>query len=131
MASGQTEHYGLSQWAAEDSFLREEFNEDFRKIDGGLAAAPNIVTGTFAGDGESERFISLGVTPYVVITFSDGVIMDSYETGGGIAIGRTLVTWHGHRTLQIEEGGFRVYGNNYVSTNRTGKAYGYIAIYTE
>ena len=36
MANGYTEHYGLCQWAAEDSFLREEFNQDNAKIDGAL-----------------------------------------------------------------------------------------------
>lgn len=36
MASGQTEHYGLSQWESGDAFLREEFNEDHRKVDAAL-----------------------------------------------------------------------------------------------
>ena len=34
-----TEHYQLHQWEENDNFLREDFNEDFAKIDGGLAAA--------------------------------------------------------------------------------------------
>lgn len=33
MASGQTEHFGLNQWVAEDSVLREEFNRDNVKMD--------------------------------------------------------------------------------------------------
>ena len=33
MASGQTENYGLNQWAAEDAVLREEFNRDNAKLD--------------------------------------------------------------------------------------------------
>lgn len=33
MASGQTEHYGLNQWAAEDAVLREAFNRDNAKTD--------------------------------------------------------------------------------------------------
>lgn len=28
MASGQTEHYGLNQWEANDQVRREEFNAD-------------------------------------------------------------------------------------------------------
>ena len=39
MANGYTEHYGLCQWAAEDSFLREEFNQDNAKIDRALHQA--------------------------------------------------------------------------------------------
>ena len=37
MASGQTAHYGLSQWEPEDSFLREDFNQDLARIDTALA----------------------------------------------------------------------------------------------
>ena len=36
MASGQTENYGLNQWAAEDAVLREEFNGDNAKIEAAL-----------------------------------------------------------------------------------------------
>ena len=32
----QTEHLGLHQWEATDSFLRTDFNEDFAKIDGAV-----------------------------------------------------------------------------------------------
>ncbi len=37
--STQTEHLGLHQWEAGDSFLRSDFNEDFAKIDAGVKAA--------------------------------------------------------------------------------------------
>ena len=36
MASSQTEHMQLNQWAAEDPVLREEFNKDNAKVDGAL-----------------------------------------------------------------------------------------------
>ena len=32
-----TPNYGLHQWVPEDNFLREDFNEDFQKIDTALA----------------------------------------------------------------------------------------------
>lgn len=32
----RTEHIGLHQWKGTDQFLREEFNEDFRRIDGAV-----------------------------------------------------------------------------------------------
>ena len=41
MASGQTENYGLNQWAAEDAVLREEFNRDNAKIDTLLTSLSN------------------------------------------------------------------------------------------
>ena len=55
MASNQTEHYGLNQWAAEDPVLREEFNRDNRNIkealDGLHASALQICTGQYTGTG--------------------------------------------------------------------------------
>lgn len=36
MASNQTEHYGLNQWAVEDKVLREEFNQDNAKLEATL-----------------------------------------------------------------------------------------------
>lgn len=36
MASGQTNNYGLNQWAAEDQVIRTEFNEDNLRIDEAL-----------------------------------------------------------------------------------------------
>lgn len=38
MASGYTANYGLCQWEPEDQFLREEFNEDYAKLDAALKA---------------------------------------------------------------------------------------------
>ena len=39
MASSYTANYGLCQWAPENAFLREEFNQDNAKIDAALKAA--------------------------------------------------------------------------------------------
>ena len=38
MASKQTEHYKLNQWAAEDRVMRTEFNADNAKIEAALEA---------------------------------------------------------------------------------------------
>ena len=67
MASGQTEHYGLSQWESGDSFLREEFNQDHGKIDAALAQKCEAVCGGYTGDGTAGRQISLGFAPTAVI----------------------------------------------------------------
>ena len=40
-----TEHYQLHQWESEDSFLRTDFNADFAKIDGAIAACSHTVKG--------------------------------------------------------------------------------------
>jgi len=36
MANGMTPHYGLSQWAKDDQFVRTEFNADNEKVDAAL-----------------------------------------------------------------------------------------------
>ena len=73
MASNQTEHYGLNQWAAEDNVLREEFNQDNAKIDAVLATVGNchLLQGTYVGTGtvgkDYPNSINLGGNAALVI----------------------------------------------------------------
>ena len=57
MASNQTANFGLNQWSAEDKVLREEFNNNFKKIDQELGSlktsAIRIATGSYTGTGQS------------------------------------------------------------------------------
>ena len=48
-----TQHYHLHQWEPEDSFLRRDFNEDFQKIDAGLAGRGDcsLLFGSYVGTG--------------------------------------------------------------------------------
>ncbi len=76
MASGQTEHYGLSQWESGDAFLREEFNGDFQRIDEGLEEG-RVVTGTYmgtmnpnSGQGGPQE-ITLGFRPRAVLAMAN------------------------------------------------------------
>ena len=48
-----TAHYHLHQWEPEDSFLRRDFNEDFQKIDAGLAGRGDcsLLFGSYGGTG--------------------------------------------------------------------------------
>lgn len=39
---GKTANIGLHQWTGTDQFLREEFNEDFQKIDGAVGDMPFV-----------------------------------------------------------------------------------------
>ena len=57
----QTEHLGLHQWEASDSFLRTDFNEDFAKIDAAVGA-PAYVVGTVDVVGGAAT-VSLDFTP--------------------------------------------------------------------
>lgn len=42
--STQTEHIGLHQWESTDSFLREDFNEDNRRIDAAVGAVEEALS---------------------------------------------------------------------------------------
>lgn len=75
--STQTEHIGLHQWESTDPFLREDFNEDNRKIDEALkkneqaiTATGGYVIGSYTGDGQRGRVIELGFSPTAVLVQS-------------------------------------------------------------
>lgn len=66
-----TPNYQLHQWEGSDSFLRTDFNEDFKKIDTALGevSIERIAHGSYLGDGERGRTIDLPFAPQVVILF--------------------------------------------------------------
>ena len=67
MATNHTTNYQLNLWEPTDSFLREEFNENFGKLDAAVAACVPV-TGTYIGSrGESEQHIVLGFRPRLVL----------------------------------------------------------------
>ncbi|MEG1998315.1 MAG: hypothetical protein RR051_07705 [Clostridiales bacterium] len=67
MSSSKTANLQLNQWAATDSFLREEFNQDNGKIDAAIQrVAENPVVGVYTGDGRQNREINLGFRPRFV-----------------------------------------------------------------
>ncbi len=136
MSSQKTEHLGLHAWEPSDSFLRNEFNDNFSAIDaavGALEGKAEVVTGSYVGDGAASRFISLGFTPRAVmvvtrsgLTFVPGML--NYRVGGVFLPGMDL------DIFRIVSGGFRVYYleelGNY-SLNSTDEAinpYYYIAV---
>ena len=81
-----TAHYRLHQWEPEDSFLRGDFNEDFQKIDAGLAGRGDC----------SLRFGSYGELLEVEWT-QDGL---SWKLGGGL---------YNHDYQQLNEAGTTYY----------------------
>ena len=62
--------------------MMDDFNADNAKIDAALkanaAAIPQIITGSYVGDGTEDRVIDLGVTPKLVIVFG------TYSTDSGM-----------------------------------------------
>ena len=126
-----TEHYGLHQWEAADDFLRTDFNADFAAIDGALGAKCEMTVGSYVGDGEESRTISLPFQPQaVLLTNSEGETYRFPETTGGLALaGHPLASYqYGDPCLAVAGSGFQVgQSDRYVNTNATGRAYHYAA----
>ena len=117
MSTNRTEHYQLHAWEPGDTFLREEFNENFRLLDRGLGAKPELVTGVTTGDGTRDRFISLGFTPKAVLLFhKDGHTNSGYMSYGGLALPGFPVKFKAGDPLTIGEGGF------YISVGESGSS---------
>ena len=145
-----TEHYQLHQWVPEDDFLRTDFNTDFAKIDAALAGLaadledsdaaretlagrPELVTGTYTGDGTETRAVSLGFAPRAVLSMTAGGYTYQSQSGrgyGGLALpsrpvsfeqsGNPLVlTGNGFQTLYTPDKG--------MYHNCSGTVYHYLA----
>lgn len=132
MASSQTEHMQLNQWAAEDAVLREEFNKDNATLDAALIdLATRITVGSYIGDGTSEtRTISLPFTPQLVLL--SGYYGSAYTQYGyfTVAFGPYCHSFLGESNsadgnIRIVENGFQVQGTHH---NLNGFEEHYIAI---
>ncbi len=83
--STQTEHIGLHQWESTDSFLREDFNEDNRKIDEEVGLLRKAVetfqaSGSYTMEPSEPVDVTLGFQPSLVI------ILVSASNGYAIAV---------------------------------------------
>ena len=101
-----------------------------------LASMPRLVTGTYTGNGEESRLISLGFQPKALLVMTDeGYSARPYTDDyyGGLALpGKPvcLKTVYGtDYILTVESQGFRVYYNKskYVFSNQKEFNYHYLA----
>ena len=79
-----TENYQLNQWESTDRVLREDFNEDNRKIEEALkTAGAQIAVGTYVGtnqNNQTPRYIELGFSPTAVFVWAvNSARQGSYE----------------------------------------------------
>ena len=105
--------------ASADSNLQSQINTHTTQI----ASKCEVVLGTYQGDNQSSKFISLGFTPKaVLVTGSNGLLSDSIYYYGGF----TLENFPTDQ-VAIETNGFRVYysdsGSRYKYTNTTDTHY--------
>ena len=79
MASNYTENYQLPLWAADDAFLRTEFNDANEKIDRAIkevaemaAERPALQVGSYQGDGSTTNthLAEMGVRPRFLMILS-------------------------------------------------------------
>ncbi len=132
MSTNKTEHFGLHAWEPEDRFLREEFNENFAKLDG----AARVIAGAYTGDGEKIRVIDLGITPLAVLVMTkDGLIRSTVgELYGGLAFWgnpATTASSSPKPVVELVAGGFQVKSRLWDSqtcTNENPCVYHYLAI---
>ena len=141
MAANYTANYNLCQWEATDQVQRTDFNADNAKIDAALSALDSamvkIFTGTYVGDGEESRFISVPFPPKAVFLCTQyGRTLR--ETGDGQVYGGLALAGHPleHKNSQgavISDTGFTVF--NYpidnlasVRLNEAQTTYHYIVI---
>ena len=116
MASNYTENYQLPLWAADDAFLRTEFNDANEKIDAALVAAnaERIHVGSYTGDGTTAaRTIPLPFTPKVVIVSGQKKVGNNYYSVFTVAFGQFCHQFYGDGNsvtgnITIVENGFQV-----------------------
>ena len=139
MASNYTENFNLCQWAAEDPVLREDFNADNAKLDAALALFPQLVFGSYTGDGAATRTIPLDFTPRALFVVGPSGTSCQHSGGATMHFGGLVLpgkpardTYQKRIILEICENGFNV-GYDvenmiYIYSNADGCEYRYIAI---
>ena len=107
-----------------DNNLQEQINTHTSQIASLTSTKCELYYGSYAGDGQSNQYISLGFAPKAVICAqSDGQIEQSGRSIGAIAFPGT------DGGLRIEGNGFRVYYNSeYYWNNSSNRSFKFIAI---
>lgn len=119
MSTNQTASYGLHLWEPGDNFLREEFNENFVKLDEAAAEKIGAVVGSFPG-GMVDVYVKLGFRPKAVYMASQLRVSD----GAGFCIDGQPQEYY----LRIKDDGFiSVFGDYEDYGNFPGKTVIYIA----
>ena len=134
MASNYTTNYELPIWAADDAFLRTEFNDTNQKVEDALteiaAGVPKIIHGSYTGNGMTSQVISLPLgAPQALIVSLNGQLGTTNITYGGV-----VFPGGGNNAITIGTDGFTATGSGTGSgtrpaANMNGTVYHYIAFY--
>lgn len=133
-----TNNYQLHQWEAGDDFLREDFNQDFQRIDAALGEKSGMVFGTYTGDGAEWQDVNLGYRPRAVAVFPQDqtMVQTDRSTCRGFAGPLGGAIFRNFASVELTETGFRVfsksvgdvYDGGTIGTNAQGKLFFYCAI---
>lgn len=128
MSTNKTENYQLHRWEPEDDFLRQEFNENFAKLDRSARMIFGTYQGTAADFSGSQR-IELGVRPLAVLTLpSKGVSPNGNNYSYGGIAGQEMPM--DKAVLTLDDTGFTVSNAyNWHCLNSEGYNYYYIVLY--
>ncbi len=122
-----TEHYELSQWQKSDRLMMSDFNADNQKLDAALAAKAELVTGTYTGDGTSDRVIDLGRTvAFLMVQRTDRRSANFGEVGWLAGEGCVHGGSTGGSCLTHTGDGFLINDKN--AFNESGTVYRYVAV---
>ena len=146
MASNYTENYQLPLWAADDAFLRTEFNDANEKIDAALGTIPKVESGSYTGDGtygaDNPCSLTFSFQPKLVL-ISPSDISDRGEiffpmtavygaeqacscwSGYSYRGDYCVLSWAGNTLTWYSAGQYGQAGSQY---NVSGKTYHYLAI---
>lgn len=132
----KTNHYSLNSWIGLDKPKREDFNYDNQRIDGALhtletglethqgdgvahiTAAEraawqdklSLATGSYVGDGQGNRAITLGYKPKAVLVFQDWtpLVTCNFPTSMALANGGIAIGEGGTSGMTVFDTGFSV-----------------------
>lgn len=144
----KTNHYSLNSWIGSDRPKREDFNYDNQKIDGALHTLETgleghqgdgvahitageraawqdklaLTTGSYVGDGQTNRAITLGYQPKAVLVFQDWtpLVTCNFPTSMALANGGIAIGEGGTSGMTMFEEGFSVM--NVTTSNAAGYA---------
>lgn len=119
-----TQNLHLPQWEESDRIMMDDFNDAMAKIDTAVTAKCSMLFGTYHGDGNARKTISLSVTPKVIIIWLSGHGQFTSSIMGGVAFDGTPSDG-----ITVIDNGFTVENNGSIDTNDRYGTYYYIALY--
>lgn len=133
-----TPNISLHQWEPEDAFLRQDFNQDFQKIDAAVAAArvwPCCKYGTYKGNGSTVT-VNVGFRPsFLVLMSTYSSSQNAGDTLSAMGVSGLMVEntrsygSNVYRNCTFTSTGFTINDTTPDALNVDGVTYHYVAFY--